>query len=179
MASSSNKKGKRSVKRIVGIVVSAVLAVALVAVIVAANTVLPKFNQIINSYFGVEQSWDNSEAATDGLDLTYNKADYDRGSIAEAEKTLDKEISGEGYVLLKNDGSLPLEKGTTLSFVSGNSRSLGVKAKSMLETTLGIEGGSTDALTPAMEQAGFSVNKTLTDFYANGKGKDYVMAPAP
>ena len=177
MASSSNKKGKRSVKRIVGIVVSAVLAVALVAVIVAANTVLPKFNQIINSYFGVEQSWDNSEAATDGLDLTYNKADYDRGSIAEAEKTLDKEISGEGYVLLKNDGSLPLEKGTTLSFVSGNSRSLGVKAKSMLETTLGIEGGSTDALTPAMEQAGFSVNKTLTDFYTNGKGKDYVMGP--
>ena len=177
MASSSNKKGKRSVKRIVGIVVSAVLAVALVAVIVAANTVLPKFNQIINSYFGVEQSWDNSEAATDGLDLTYNKADYDRGSIAEAEKTLDKEISGEGYVLLKNDGSLPLEKGTTLSFVSGNSRDFGVKAKSMLETTLGIEGGSTDALTPAMEQAGFSVNKTLTDFYANGKGKDYVMGP--
>lgn len=178
MTSSTNtKKGKRSVKRIVGIVVSAVLAVALVAVIVAANTVLPKFNQIINSYFGVEQSWDNSEAATDGLDLTYNKADYDRGSIAEAEKTLDKEISGEGYVLLKNDGSLPLEKGTTLSFVSGNSRSLGVKAKSMLETTLGIEGGSTDALTPAMEQAGFSVNKTLTDFYANGKGKDYVMGP--
>ena len=177
MASSSNKKGKRSVKRIVGIVVSAVLAVALVAVIVAANTVLPKFNQIINSYFGVEQSWDNSEAATDGLDLTYNKADYDRGSIAEAEKTLDQDISGEGYVLLKNDESLPLEKGTTLSFVSGNSRDLGVKAKSMLETTLGLEGGSTDALTPAMEQAGFSVNKTLTDFYATGKGKDYVMGP--
>ena len=171
------QKSKRSVKRVVGIVVSAALAAALVAVIVAANTVLPKFNQIINSYFGVEQSWDNSGVDTSGLDLTYNKADYDRGSIAEAEKTLDKEISGEGYVLLKNDGSLPLEKGTTLSFVSGNSRSLGVKAKSMLETTLGIEGGSTDALTPAMEQAGFSVNKTLTDFYANGKGKDYVMGP--
>lgn len=179
MASSttSKKKGRRSAKRIVGIVVSAVLAVALVAVVVAANTVLPKFNQIINSYFGVEQSWDNSDANTDGLDLTYNKADYDRGSIAEAEKTLDKEISGEGYVLLKNDGSLPLSQGTTLSFVSGNSRDFGVKAKSMLETTLGIEGGSTDALTPAMEQAGFSVNKTLTDFYANGKGKDYVMGP--
>ena len=80
-------------------------------------------------------------------------------------------------MLLKNEGSLPLEKGTTLSFVSGNSRDLGVKAKSMLETTLGIEGGSTDALTPAMEQAGFSVNKTLTDFYATGKGKDYVMGP--
>lgn len=178
MTSSTNtKKSKRSVKRVVGIVVSAALAAALVAVIVAANTVLPKFNQIINSYFGVEQSWDNSGVDTSGLDLTYNKADYDRGSIAEAEKTLDKEISGEGYVLLKNDGSLPLSQGTTLSFVSGNSRDFGVKAKSMLETTLGIEGGSTDALTPAMEQAGFSVNKTLTDFYANGKGKDYVMGP--
>ena len=179
MASSTKtKKGKRGAKRVVGIVVSAVLAVALVAVIVAANTVLPKFNQIINSYFGVEQSWDNSGAQTDDLDLTYNKADYDRGSIADAEKTLDKEISAEGYVLLKNDdGSLPLAQGTTLSFVSGNSRDLGVKAKSMLETTLGIEGGSTDALTPAMEQAGFQVNKTLTDFYASGKGKDYVMGP--
>ena len=168
---------RRSAKRIVGIVVSCVLAAALVAVIVAANTVLPKFNQIINSYFGVEQSWDNSGVDTSGLDLTYNKADYDRGSIAEAEKTLDQDISGEGYVLLKNDESLPLAKGTTLSFVSGNSRDLGVKAKSMLETTLGIEGGSADALTPAMEQAGFSVNKTLTDFYATGKGKDYVMGP--
>lgn len=179
MTSSTNtKKSKRSVKRVVGIVVSAALAAALVAVIVAANTVLPKFNQIINSYFGVEQSWDNSGVDTSGLDLTYNKADYDRGSIAEAEKTLDQDISGEGYVLLKNDGgSLPLEKGTTLSFVSGNSRDFGVKAKSMLETTLGIEGGSTDALTPAMEQAGFSVNKTLADFYSNGKGKDYVMGP--
>lgn len=178
MTSSTNtKKGRRSAKRIVGIVVSCVLAAALVAVVVAANTVLPKFNQIINSYFGVEQSWDNSGVDTSGLDLTYNKADYDRGSIAEAEKTLDQDISGEGYVLLKNDESLPLEKGTTLSFVSGNSRDLGVKAKSMLETTLGIEGGSTDALTPAMEQAGFSVNKTLTDFYATGKGKDYVMGP--
>ncbi len=178
MTSSTNtKKGRRSAKRIVGIVVSCVLAEALVAVIVAANTVLPKFNQIINSYFGVEQSWDNSGVDTSGLDLTYNKADYDRGSIAEAEKTLDQDISGEGYVLLKNDESLPLEKGTTLSFVSGNSRDLGVKAKSMLETTLGIEGGSADALTPAMEQAGFSVNKTLTDFYATGKGKDYVMGP--
>ena len=178
MPSSTNtKKGKRSVKRVAGIVVSAVLAAAFVAVIVAANTVLPKFNQIINSYFGVEQSWDNSEANADGLDLTYNKADYDRGSIAEAEKTLDKDISGEGYVLLKNDGSLPLEAGTTLSFVSGNSRDLGVKAPSMLETTLGIESGSTDALTPAMESAGFSVNKTLMDFYASGKGKDYVMGP--
>lgn len=178
MTSSTNtKKGRRSAKRVVGIVVSAVLAAALVAVVVAANTVLPKFNQIINSYFGVEQSWDNSGVDTSGLDLTYNKADYDRGSIAEAEKTLDQDISGEGYVLLKNDESLPLEKGTTLSFVSGNSRDLGVKAKSMLETTLGLEGGSTDALTPAMEQAGFSVNKTLTDFYATGKGKDYVMGP--
>ena len=178
MTSSTNtKKGKRSAKRIVGIVASAALAAALVAVIAAANTVLPKFNQIINSYFGVEQSWDNSEANADGLDLTYNKADYDRGSIAEAEKALDKDISGEGYVLLKNDASLPLEAGTTLSFVSGNSRDLGVKAPSMLETTLGIESGSTDALTPAMESAGFSVNKTLMDFYASGKGKDYVMGP--
>ena len=179
MASSttSKKKGGRGAKRIVGIVMSAVLAVAFVTVILAANTVLPKFNQIINSYFGVEQSWDNSDADTDGLDLTYNKADYDRGSISEAEETLDKDISGEGYVLLKNDDSLPLEQGTTLSFVSGNSRDLGTKAPSMLETTLGIESGSTDALTPAMEQAGFQVNKTLADFYANGKGKDYVMGP--
>ncbi|WP_322155938.1 glycoside hydrolase family 3 N-terminal domain-containing protein [Paratractidigestivibacter sp.] len=162
--------------RIVGIVVSAVLAVAMVAIIVAANTVLPKFNQIINSYFGVEQSWSNDGVDTSGLDLTYNKADYDMGSISEAEETLDKDIAGEGYVLLKNgDSSLPLEKGTKLSFVGGNSRSLGVRNQTMLESTLGIEVSSSDALTPAMEAAGLSVNTTLTDFYINGKGKDYVM----
>ena len=168
-------KKKRGALRIVGIVVSVVLAVAMVGVIYAAQTVLPKFNQIINSYFGVEQSWNNDNVDTSGLDLTYNKADYDMGSIADAEKTLDEDISGEGYVLLKNDQSLPLEKGATLSFVSGNSRSFGVRNKTMLESTLGIDVNSTDALSPAMEDAGFSVNSTLMDFYCNGKGKDYVM----
>ena len=96
-------KKKRGVLRIVGIVVSVVLAVAMVGVIYAAQTVLPKFNQIINSYFGVEQSWNNDNVDTGNLDLTYNKADYDMGSIADAEKTLDEDISGEGYVLLKNE----------------------------------------------------------------------------
>ncbi|MDO4848904.1 MAG: glycoside hydrolase family 3 N-terminal domain-containing protein [Coriobacteriia bacterium] len=186
MASSSTNapvsaRKKRGAARVAGIVVSAVLAVASVALIVAAQTVLPKFDQIINSYFGVEQSWSNDGIDTSGLDLTYNKADYDMGSIGDAEKALDQDISGEGYVLLKNDAgadgkaSLPLAQGTTLSFVGGNSRSLGEHGKTMLESTLGLEGDTSDALTPAMESAGFSVNSTLMEFYTSGKGKDYVM----
>lgn len=147
-----------------------------VAAVAAANTILPSYSSVINSYLGVDQGWDNSGVNTDGLDLEYNKCDYTRESIVEVEQALDEQIAAEGYVLLQNtDESLPLAAGTTLSFVSGNARDLGAGSADILSSTLGIDGETTDALTPAMEAAGFSVNQTLVEFYATGEGADYVM----
>ncbi len=176
----SDKKPKKKgrVGRVVRRVIGAVLAVVFVALIVAANAILPNYAQTINSYLGIEQGWDNSGVNTEGLDLEYSKADYSREDLAAHEQELDKQIAAEGIVLLENDdASLPLAEGTTLSFVSGNSRSLGTGSAGILASTMGVEGETVDAVTPAMEAAGLKVNQTLVEFYASGAGSEYVMGP--
>ena len=163
-------------KRVVVNILKIVGVVILAALVIAANVVLPEYETAINSYLGVSQGWDNSGLNTDGLDLEYNKADYSSDEIGAVEEALDEQIAAEGIVLLKNDGdSLPLEKGTTLSFVGENSRTLGTISGTVVENALGGSDSSSDPVTPAFESAGFSVNQTLRDFYSTGAGKDYVM----
>lgn len=174
--SDKKRKNSRSSKHVVRRVLKTVLVVVLAALIVAANFVLPQYETAINSYLGVSQGWDNSGLNTDGLDLEYNKADYTSDNIGAAEESLDEQIAGEGIVMLKNeDNSLPLEKGTTLSFVGENSRTLGNISGTVVEDALGENDSASDPVTPAFESAGFSVNQTLRDFYSTGAGKDYVM----
>ena len=177
--SDKQPKKKGGAGRIVGRVIGVVLATVFVALIVAANVILPNYTQVINSYLGVEQGWDNSGAKTEGLDLEYNKADHkSREELADAEAALDEKIAGEGIVLLENtDNALPLAEGTTLSFVGGNARSLGAGAAGILASTMGVEGEIVDAVTPAMEAAGLKVNQELVEFYASGAGSEYVMGP--
>lgn len=177
--SEQKPKKRGGAGRIVARVTGAVLAVVFIALIVAANAILPNYTQVINSYLGVEQGWDNSGVNTEGLDLEYSKADHkSREDLAAYEKELDKQIAAEGIVLLENDdASLPLAEGTTLSFVSGNSRSLGTGSAGILASTMGVEGETVDAVTPAMEAAGLKVNQTLVEFYASGEGSEYVMGP--
>lgn len=177
--SEQKPKKRGGAGRIVARVTGAVLAVVFIALIVAANAILPNYTQVINSYLGVEQGWDNSGVNTEGLDLEYSKADHkSREDLAAYEKELDKQIAAEGIVLLENDdASLPLAEGTTLSFVSGNSRSLGTGSAGILASTMGVEGETVDAVTPAMEAAGLKVNQTLVEFYASGAGSEYVMGP--
>lgn len=177
--SEQKPKKRGGAGRIVARVTGAVLAVVFIALIVAANAILPNYTQVINSYLGVEQGWDNSGVNTEGLDLEYSKADHkSREDLAAYEEELDKQIAAEGIVLLENDdASLPLAEGTTLSFVSGNSRSLGTGSAGILASTMGVEGETVDAVTPAMEAAGLKVNQTLVEFYASGAGSEYVMGP--
>lgn len=177
--SEQKPKKRGGAGRIVARVTGAVLAVVFIALIVAANAILPNYTQVINSYLGVEQGWDNSGVNTEGLDLEYSKADHkSREDLAAYEEELDKQIAAEGIVLLENDdASLPLAEGTTLSFVSGNSRSLGAGNAGILASTMGVEGETVDAITPAMEAAGLKVNQTLVEFYASGAGSEYVMGP--
>ena len=168
-----------STARKVGRVIKSILKVALVLVLVvlmaAGNLVLPSYDRMVNSMLnGFDQSWDNSNASTDGLDLEYNKADYTTETIGDAEKALDQQLAAEGVVLAQNDGgALPLAEGTTLSFFSINSRSLG-SAQSMVSAYTGT-GNSSENLNSALEAHGLSANTTLQEFYSTGAGKDYVQ----
>ena len=168
----------RKVGRVVKSVVKVVVAVVLVALLAVNNFVLPGiyagFSRMADSMLGYEQSWDNSGAQTDGLDLDYNKADYDETTIKEAAADLDRQIAAEGYVLLQNDdASLPLAEGTTLSFFSESVKTL-ASSQSMMSMVTGAA-ADTSALESALAAEGFSVNQELLDFYMTGPGAAYTM----
>lgn len=79
--------------------------------------------------------------------------DFDsREEAWNAAEELNKEIAGEGMVLLKNDGTLPVEKGARVSV-------LGVAQDNIVETS--------GSVTESLKNAGYKVNPTLENFYAN------------
>lgn len=166
------KKEKRSRKgtgKIIRTVLSGFLAIILVILMVAANTVLETNHRMINNILGdVGKKIDNSNADTKGLDLEYNKSDYTKENVGAAEKDLTQRISEEGIVLLKNDKNyLPFSKDTTFSFFSSNS------AKAAIGR--GLLGGGI-SLKKAFDNKNVKINNTLWNFYSKGAGKKYGLA---
>ncbi len=158
----------RKVGRVIKTILKSALVVVLAVLMVAVNMLLPGYSRMLNNMTGINQSWNNT-VSTDGVDLQYNKADYTKGTIGDAEKALDQQIAAEGIVMLKNDGNaLPYAAGTTFSFFGESSKLLGA-SQSMMSMVTGSKPTS-DALKSALEAEGFSVNTTLQDFYANGAG---------
>ena len=170
----------RKVGRVVKTIVKGVVAAGLVGALAVNNAVLPGlysgFSRMVDSILGYEQSWDNSGAKTEGLDLDYNKADYaSTDELRAAAEELDKQIAAEGYVLLQNEGeALPLPEGTTLSFFSESIKNL-TNSQSMVSAFTG--GGKVDNSTflKAFSDHGLNVNEALLDFYTTGAGAAYSM----
>ncbi|WP_115727976.1 glycoside hydrolase family 3 N-terminal domain-containing protein [Actinomyces culturomici] len=176
MPSTPKRRIGRTVFRIIRGLLKALVAVLILALMWVANAMLPGFGRMANSVLGYHQSWDNSKANADGLDLEYNTADYDKDSIKAAEDALDEQIGAEGYVLLKNDdGAMPFDKGTTFSFFSEASKVLGA-SQSMVSMVTGAS-GTYDGLNAAFENAGLKVNTTLEDVYLKGACADYNLGP--
>ena len=80
-----------------------------------------------------------------------------------------KQMAEEGFVLLKNDGSLPLEKGSKVSIVGKSSTNL---ARGGAGSGSGsVSGGVTSYdLQKSMTEAGFEINETATNFFKNASG---------
>lgn len=166
----------RKVGRVIKTILKSVLVVVLAVAMVGVNVMLPNsmISRMVNNIAGYQQSWDNSKANTAGLDLDYYKADYDKDSIGDAEKQLDRQIANEGYVLLKNDGNtMPFERGTTFSFFGESVKNL-TATQSVLTQFTGAKGNS-NQLKDSFESRGFGVNQTLMDFYTKGAGSKYTM----
>lgn len=169
MKEKKEKKPESLFGKIVRTVLSVLLTIVLVILTVAANTILPENDRMVNSMLGgVEKTIDNSKAETEGLDLEYNKSDYTKEEIGAAEDDLEARISQEGIVLLKNEEqALPLAEDTVFSFFSANT------AKLTLGGMMGMGGQN---LKDAYAEKGVKLNETLWEFYAEGAGKDYGLA---
>lgn len=164
-----NQSAGKIIKLTLRTLVCAVLIVALLGGIIGVNALIPSFDRMINSLVGgFDRSVDNSKANTTGLDLQYNKPDYTVANIGAAEDDLANRIAAEGLVLLENrDGTLPMNKDVTFSFVSVNSAKVSIGG--------GMLGGGID-LKAVFQNAGVGINETLWSFYTEGAGKGYGLA---
>ena len=131
-----------------------VLCLILIAVIVAANTLLPTYGRMLNEIAGYRQAYKNPAEAK-SLDLEYNKADFAKEEMKTQGRLLNEEIVGEGTVLLKNDGAMPYEAGHGFSFFS----------QSSVNILAGGYTGNSVSVKEAFESRGFAVNSSLWDFY--------------
>ena len=93
--------------------------------------------------------------------------DYnDRNAYLQYGVTVNGQLADEGFVLLKNDGTLPLEKGAKISVVGKSSTSL---AKGGGGSGSGsVSNGVTEiTMSKSLKDAGFEVNSATESFYSN------------
>lgn len=142
------------------ILLSSILAVAL-GVMIALNIVLIYWDQAVTLFLG---TIGEGVAATEGAD--YFKSAYDSDdALIEAQAEFTERLAGEAMVLLKNedDSALPLQAGLKVSL-------FGIASASGVTSGSGSgEVATTGSHTwvSSLQDAGFSVNQTLTAFYAN------------
>ncbi|MBQ8624870.1 MAG: fibronectin type III-like domain-contianing protein, partial [Agathobacter sp.] len=150
------------------IILTASIAVLIIFTVVLNTLSLTKFDNIFEKYFGISPS--TTKGDTLGADVEYVKSDFNSASELYAyEESKVAEIAQEGITLLKNDGILPLDKGTELSIFSHSSVDL-------------VSGGSgsgsgsfelTKNLKEGLVHAGLQVNEKLWNFYESGEGSSY------
>lgn len=116
----ADKKPKKQPKRMTrrAFVASGVGAAGLVGVTAAANVGTNMFKSALDHYVGAGETTIESAPGSEDWDTAYYDQLYrGRGAAAEDAKELVVEIEGEGIVLLKNDGALPLAAGTEVSLL--------------------------------------------------------------
>ncbi len=168
-----NKAGTK--KRGTGVVKWSVLTVVCAIVLVAA-------------IFGTNLAFASAQAVNIALKTPTNKTvnadpdavyfESDFNSVEELEahdREVAEQLTGEGAVLLMNrDNALPLAKGSTVSTFSHSC----VDVATCGTGSADIDTSIAPTFKKALEDAGFTVNKELWDFYATGAGKEYIRKPA-
>ena len=106
----------------------------------------------------------------------YFNSDYStREEVLQANRDLNAEIEGEGLVLLKNDGSLPI----------GGDLKVSVFGKNSVSVMSGGSGSGAGGGVPvtgfieALQQEGFSVNPNLVNFYKDNSKSGAGRGSAP
>ena len=129
-----------------------------------------KYAPIISTYLG-QKAYEVKETGDGTEDNQYFKSSY--GSSDErlaADVQAARETAQEGFVLLKNDGALPLAAGkVTLFGVSSASILYGGGGSGTVDTS------TAPTLKEALESAGFQINPTMWSFYTEGAASSIRM----
>ena len=129
-----------------------------------------KYAPIISTYLG-QKAYEVKETGDGTEDNQYFKSSYgssDERLAANAQAA--REAAQEGFVLLKNDGALPLAAGkVTLFGVSSASILYGGGGSGTVDTS------TAPTLKQALESAGFQISPTMWSFYTEGAASSIRM----
>lgn len=146
-------------KKIGGVIVWAIVAVLLIALFVVGVVIAEKWTAPLTGFFGSVGTGGASESAM------FVATDSTEEAINATAEAVSRKIIEEGTVLLKNDGALPVAKGSKVS-VFGVSSAFWMTGEK-------IEGKGNSALTSALSDAGLEINTTLRSMYKSSTHKKY------
>ena len=107
--------------------------------------------------------------------VKYFETGFDSVEDLEAhDKEIAEQLTGEGAVLLKNDGALPLAAGSKVSTLSHSSVGIATCGTGSAD----IDTSKAPTLKEALEADGLEVNPTLWDFYLTGEGSKFPRNPS-
>lgn len=143
------------------------VGVAFLAVLVAANVVAGHYDDVLSAAFGAS-SRSYSSVNYSGVNPIYYSSGFSSSNdLEKAHQSFSKQLCEEGITVLEK-GNLPYDKGTT---------KLSLFSRSSVDFIYGGTGSGAATgdvtLKGALEQAGFSINPTLWNFYSSGKGSKY------
>lgn len=143
----------------VWMIVSTILIIFAVVLNVLASTM---FNGLFDTVFGgVRPVYDEDTVSMYNATNAFSKEEALKNA-----QDFNVQLAEEGFVLLKNEESaLPLEKGAKVSVFGKNSVNLSYGGSG----SGGFDTENSKNLYDSLEEAGFSTNKTLKDFYENDK----------
>ncbi len=159
------KKKRRKIQRWRGFTT---LFSSLTAMILCIILLTNSFTREINSFMGIASAevMNKNGQATDAEELMLYKSEY--GSIDEmlrAKGELCEQITDEGIVLLKNNGSLPLREEKNLTCFGRGTVDLVYAGASGAGIIGNVGTGINATLKEGLEAAGFAVNPILWEFY--------------
>ncbi len=132
--------------------------VAFVAILaVGVNVAIGMFRGAIESYMGTGTYTVNKAEGTDDLDTDYYTADYETVDEAKAASSqLVADIADEGMVLVKNNGTLPIQTGAVTLLGRGAADPVyGGSGSGTADTRTAVN------IRQGIEDAGFTVNDTV------------------
>lgn len=131
------------------------------------------YSNIINMFFGCKMH----EVVSNGdgsIDTEYWKSafmtedgEYDEEALWDYDLDVARRVAEEGAVLMWNEGGLPLEAESSVSFFGTGS----VNYYYVMGGSASVDVLDAATLRTAMEDKGFSINKTLWSYYANSNYK--------
>lgn len=149
--------------------------VFLLVLTITGTSVAMTYEMTVNEFLGIQDGQPSNENENILFDCSYDNLD----DLIAAKKQVIAETEGEGAVLLKNDGVLPLAKGSKVSLFGRTTVDpiYGGTGSGSVDTAIAVD------LVTALGEV-YSVNKALVDFYKTSKltrisGKDTFVAEVP